>query len=71
MKASSLSAMLKLALFMLLSSVFMIFIAPPNSAEFYISLLSAFLMLLLIAAIVFCVRVKSAKTNADNEEDTE
>ena len=62
------SAMLKLALFLFLSSLIMLFIVTPSSAEFYVMLFTAILMAVLIAAAVLYIRFKAARESKDDED---
>jgi len=50
--------MLKLALFLLISCIVMLFIVDPHSAEFYVMFFSAILMAALIIAAALYIRFK-------------
>ncbi len=56
-----LSVTLKLALFLFITDVIMLFIVEPFSAEFVITVISAALMLILVAAVVIGRRIKERK----------
>jgi Ca2+/Na+ antiporter len=68
MTSSIASAMLKLALFLFISSLVMLFIVAPYSAEFYVMLFTAILMVVLIAAAVIYIRFKAARESKDDED---
>ena len=53
--------LLKLALFLFITNVIMLFIVEPFSAEFVITVISAALMLILVAAVVIGRRIKERK----------
>ncbi len=61
MKGSLVSFTIKAALFLLIASLVMLFIVPFGSAEWYIMIISAGLMALLIAVIQIIYAVRGRK----------
>ncbi len=55
------SITLRLALFLLIANIIMLFILEPLSAEFVVTVISAVLMLVLVAVIVIVRAVKDKK----------
>ncbi len=55
------SITLRLALFLLIANIIMLFIVEPLSAEFVVTVISAVLMLVLVAVIVIVRAVKDKK----------
>ncbi len=58
MRGQLVSFVLKAALFLLIANFVMIFIVPPFTAEWYITLFSVILMLVLIAGIQIAYAIK-------------
>lgn len=55
MKNSMFSVTIKMALFLMIASLVMLFITAPASAEWYVSLFSAILMFALVVIIrIYC-----------------
>lgn len=65
------SITLRLALFLFIANIIMLFIVEPFSAEFVITVISAALMLLLVATIVIVRLVKDKKDRAKEIEKDE
>lgn len=65
------SITLRLALFLFIANIIMLFIVEPFSAEFVITVISAALMLLLVATIVIIRLVKDKKGRAKEIEKDE
>lgn len=61
MKDGLLTVTLKMALFLLIFSAVMLFIAPMGSAEWYVCMFSAILMLVLIIAVNVAYRIRNRR----------